>query len=106
MAIGHDFDGIGFSNRLAGLPMTATPLPADGPELRHLRCFLAVAEAENFTRAAKRLRISQPSMSQAIAQLERALGAALFVRSGRRVQLTEAGGTFRGTAALRLRKVE
>jgi len=75
-------------------------------EIRHLRYFLAVAETENFTRAAERLRISQPSVSQQIAQLERALRTPLFRRIGKRVQLTEAGAAFRKGAEVVLRKLE
>ena len=75
-------------------------------EIRHLRYFLAVAATENFTRAAERLRISQPSVSQQIAQLERILRTPLFRRIGKRVQLTEAGTTFRRGAEVVLRKLE
>jgi len=75
-------------------------------EIRHLRYFLAVAESENFTRAARRLRISQPSVSQQVAQLERALRTPLFRRIGKRVQLTEAGVAFRLGAEVVLRKLE
>lgn len=75
-------------------------------EIRHLRYFLAVAATENFTRAAERLRISQPSVSQQIAQLERILRAPLFRRIGKRVKLTEAGTTFRRGAEVVLRKLE
>ena len=75
-------------------------------EIRHLRYFLAVAETENFTRAAQRLRITQPSVSQQIAILERALRTPLFRRIGKRVQLTEAGAAFRKGAQVVLRKLE
>lgn len=74
--------------------------------IRHLRYFLAVAQTENFTRAAERLHISQPCVSQQITQLENALRTPLFRRVGKRVFLTEAGATFRKGAEVVLRKLE
>lgn len=56
-----------------------------------LRAFLAVARARNFSRAARRLGKTQPSVSQAVARLERDLGHALFVREGRTSHLAPAG---------------
>ncbi|MEV6280908.1 LysR substrate-binding domain-containing protein [Nocardia sp. NPDC051832] len=58
---------------------------------RDLRYFLAVAEQLNFTRAAEGLFVSQPALSKQIRMLEKQLGATLFVRDGRSVQLTAVG---------------
>ena len=60
-------------------------------ELRHLRYFATIAERENFSAAAKVLRIAQPALSQRMRDLEADLGFALFERRGRGVRLTRAG---------------
>jgi DNA-binding transcriptional LysR family regulator len=61
------------------------------PELRHLRAFAAVAVHGGFTRAAERLRSTQPALTLLVRQLEESLGARLFDRNTRNVQLTATG---------------
>jgi DNA-binding transcriptional LysR family regulator len=64
-------------------------------ELRDIEIFLALAEELHFGRTASRLHVSQARVSQAIAKQERRIGAPLFLRSSRRVELTEIGAQLR-----------
>ena len=75
-------------------------------ELRHIRYFLAVAEEQNFTRAAARVGIGQPPLSQQIRDLEVELGTPLFHRVPHGAELTEAGKAFRAEAQLVLAGAE
>lgn len=75
-------------------------------DVRHLRYFLAVVDHRGFTRAAERLLIAQPSLSQTIKSLERDLGVPLFHRVGRNVVLSEAGRELVGPARVVVRDLE
>jgi DNA-binding transcriptional LysR family regulator len=75
-------------------------------ELRHLRYFLAVAETQNFRRAAEREFVAQSALSQQIARLEAQLGTRLFTRTTRHVRLTPAGEVLRPLARRILADVE
>lgn len=75
-------------------------------ELHQLRYFVAIAETGNFTRAAERAHVAQPSLSQQISKLEAEVGHKLFHRLGRRAVLTEAGAAFLERARRILFEVE
>ena len=75
-------------------------------EIRHLRYFLAVAEAGSFSRAADRLGISQPSVSQQMRDLEAGLRVPLFQRRGKRILLTPSGLIFQEHARAVLHQLE
>jgi LysR family hca operon transcriptional activator len=76
-------------------------------ELRHLRYFVAVAEAKSITvAAARRLRTAQPSLSRQLRELETEVGAELMTRSARGIELTAAGKVFLDHARLALAQVE
>lgn len=75
-------------------------------ELRHLRAFLAIAEEGGITRAAARLRLSQPALSRTLRQLEEHLGVRLAERSTHHLELTPEGRTFRARAAAAVAAVD
>ncbi len=75
-------------------------------ELRHVRYFLAVAEARSFTRAAERLHVTQPTLSHQIKQLEAEIGTLLFDRAARDVELTAAGRALKPYCERLLKELE
>ena len=75
-------------------------------EIHQLRYFVAVADLGNFTRAAERCYVAQPSLSQQIIKLENELGGPLLDRTGRNVRLTDAGRVFYDKAVEILATIE
>ena len=75
-------------------------------ELRHLRYFVTIAEERHFTRAAERLHMTQPPLSQQMQKLEHELGVQLFRKVGRGIELTDAGLVFLEEARLILAQAD
>lgn len=75
-------------------------------EIRHLKYFIAVAEELSFTKAARRLNISQPPLSKQIKDLEDSLQHKLFIRSNKEVKLTEVGAGFLFKAYRIIKEIE
>src|SRR6202050_1906596 len=75
-------------------------------EFHQLRYVCAIADTGNFSRAAERCQISQPSLSQQVLKLEAELGTKLFDRLGRSIRLTEAGRAFIPRARTILEQME
>jgi DNA-binding transcriptional LysR family regulator len=75
-------------------------------ELRHLRCFVAVAEDLNFRKAAQRLHVAQPALSRTIKHLEEEAGVTLLARNQRSVELTSAGRSLLGDARRLLQEAQ
>ncbi len=75
-------------------------------ELSHIKVFMAVAEEGHFGRAAERMYITKPALSQHVRHLERELGEQLFDRSARQLRLTEAGEAFLQVATRVSRQVD
>jgi DNA-binding transcriptional LysR family regulator len=75
-------------------------------ELRHLRCFLAIVDEGNITRAAQTLHMSQPALSRTLTQLERTVAVRLVDRSTHHLTVTEAGTAFAASARDAVRRLD
>ncbi|MFG3347115.1 LysR family transcriptional regulator [Streptomyces sp. NPDC048018] len=82
-----------------GLRLCSERMSRTSIELRHLRCFLAIADEGNLTRAAARLHLTQPAVSRTLAALEKHVGARLVDRSTHHLALTPEGRAFHDRAA-------
>jgi LysR family cyn operon transcriptional activator len=82
------------------------PDPSRFVEFRHLRYFLALADARSFTVAAERLNVTQPTLSHQIKQLETSMGTMLFERRSKDVELSEAGRLFRPYCERTIKELE
>src|SRR5215467_4235211 len=76
------------------MPSRHDPVTIAAMELRHLRYFIGAAEDLSFTKTAKRLRVTQPSLSRQIRQLEQEAGVPFFTRHSGGVHITDAGRVF------------
>jgi DNA-binding transcriptional LysR family regulator len=92
--------------RPSGNSSAPAPSKRESMELRHLRYFVAVAEDLHFSRAAERLHVAQPAVSEQVRKLEAELGARLLNRTKRTVSLTDAGAAFLVEARRVLQQVE
>ncbi|MBD3763693.1 MAG: LysR family transcriptional regulator [Rhodobacterales bacterium] len=77
-----------------------------GIKLRHIRAFLDIAETGNLSAVARQQGLTQPALSRSLAELEALIGAALFLRQGRRLVLTPEGALFRQHAAAAIQTLE